>query len=619
METWPDLSLRDGGSHSSHNAPNEMSERQLFDTSVALRYSHLFGNKAPFPTVKKVLRQFNLSSVVVALSQINTLIAIAKVNDEASSNLSDYLIDNYFDAEIRNNPKFIEARRAGDSIFGRQQLLTLIRLCFLECSDDGTLLADGHTPGGYELGRCYLMLSDHYFTKKMDEAISVGSTQKRRRNLALQLAPQFELNFPQELKRIMVRWELMLTDVLNSRRVKQKLGSFDLAAQFRTATSLGLDQYRDFIFATLVYYFTLSLEDIVHRGHILKMHRSGYIKESLIRQVDYNHYLDIDSMKISEVRFRMHEFAKNFPKLLPNMDFGVLRRWTLLELDTNFLFGRDPLFLVEKLGDGVRHTIRDSLSTRLEKEQASTAYGYLFEGYVDSIMRRVYPRGSEMFISFPDFVDTKQGLNEAFDGIVVCDDGHLIVMEYKGGFLSAEAKYSGKMGVFQRELDKKFGTGQRAGAHQLVKKIERLFHEIRGARDSIKELIEHQRPITKVSPVLVVQETFLGWDFMTEILNRRFQKLLKKAKITKAVKVMPLQIIDVDSLEVMTPNLIAMDFRLEQTLNARAHADPDLISNYFRLTQVLFPSFGARADVDVEDRFNLVTERIRKSFWGITV
>ena len=416
----------------------------------------------------------------------------------------------------------------------------------------------------------------------------------------------------------MVRWELMLTDVLNSRWVKQKLGGFDLAAQFRTATSLGLEQYRDFIFSTLIHYFTLNLEDIINRGHILKMHRSGYIKESVINQIDYDHYLDIDSMRISDVRARMHEFAKNFPKLLPNMDFGVLRRWTLLELKTNFLFGTDPLFLVEKLGDGVRHTIRDSLSTRLEKDQASTAYGYLFEGYVDSIMRRVYPRGSEMFISFPDFVDTKHGLNEAFDGIVVCDNGHLIVMEYKGGFLSAEAKYCGKMGVFQRELDKKFGIGQRAGAQQLAKKIERLFHQERSARDSIKELNEYKITITKVSPVLVVQETFLGLDFMTEILNRRFQKLLKRAKITKAVKVMPLQIVDVDSLEVMKPNLIAEDFRLEQTLNARAHADSDLISNYFRLTQALFPLFGTREDVDVEERFNLVTERIRKSFWSTT-
>lgn len=589
-------------------------EKQLFNTVSALRYSDL-GQKVSLPKLKKDLGKFKLSSLMVALAQINTLISLKKVNREDFSNLSDYLVDNYFDLDVRSHPKFAAARQAGHPIFGRQQLLTLMRMCALECTESGTLLADGHTTGGYALGRCYLILSDHYFTKKQEKAIASGSEPKRRRNLALQLAPQFELIIPQNLKRVMVRWEVMLSDVLSSAWLKRKLGDFDLAGQFQKAVELELPEYRDFIFSSILNYLSLNLEDVIKRGHVLKMHRSGYIKESQVRQEDYDRYLAIDSLKLAEVRPRLLEFTDKL-KLIPNVDFAVFRRWPLVELDTGYFFTWDPLFLVEKLGDGVRHTIRDSLAREDDGKRSSTAYGYLFEGYVDAIMRRIYPRGTEQFVSFPRFGNSKARNNEAFDGVVVCQGGHLIVMEYKGGFLSVQAKYSGKMKTFQKDLDRKFGVGSGAGVKQLVTKIEKLFHTDRTQRDFIPELDQYGQT-QKITPLLVVQETFLGLDFMTEILNRKFQRLLRCAKITKAVDIMPLQLIDVDSLEVMTPNLIAEDFRLEQILNARAHMDPNLIANFFMLTKELFPSFDTREDTEVEARFISITERMRGKFWGI--
>jgi hypothetical protein len=588
-------------------------KRQLFNTVSALKYSEL-KEKWSFPKLKQELRKFNLSSVIVALTQINTLIALKKVNPQDSSNLTDYLVDNYIDPAVRSHPIFIAARKAGHPVFGRQQLLTLIRLCALECSERATLLADGHTDGGYALGNCYLALADNFFTKKDEKAITSGSDSKRRRNLALQLGPQFELMIPQDLKRVMVRWEVMLSDVMSSSWFMGKVRGFDLAGQFQSAVKLGLQEYRDFIFSSILNYLALNLADVITCGHILKMHRSGYLRQSLISEDDYDRYLSIDSIKLSDLPHRLTEFADKL-NLMPNVDFAVFRRWPLVELDTGYLFIWDPIFLVEKLGDGVRHTIRDSLALEADRKRASTAYGYLFEGYVDATLRRIYPREGTRLVSFPKFNKSKAQNNEAFDGVVVCPGGHLIVMEYKGGFLSAQAKYSGKMKTFQQDLDLKFGVGNGAGVRQRVTKIEKLFHADRSQRDSIPELEQYRQPET-ITPVLVVQETFLGQDFMTEILHSKFQRLLKTAKITEAVKIMPLQILDVDSLESMAPNLIAEDFRLEQVLNARAHMDPSLIANFSKLTKELFPSFATRDDAEVEARFISITERIRHKFWG---
>jgi predicted nucleic acid-binding protein len=75
-------------------------KRQLFNTVSALRHSDL-KQKVSLPKLKQELRRFKLSSVIVALAQINTLIAPKNVNPEDFSTLTEYLVDNYIDPSGR--------------------------------------------------------------------------------------------------------------------------------------------------------------------------------------------------------------------------------------------------------------------------------------------------------------------------------------------------------------------------------------------------------------------------------------------------------------------------------------------------------------------------------------
>jgi hypothetical protein len=272
----------------------------------------------------------------------------------------------------------------------------------------------------------------------------------------------------------------------------------------------------------------------------------------------------------------------------------------------------NPSFLLEKLSTGLNWTIVNSFGgNRTKSGKALEAFGLLFERYVDRLMQQIYPFKMRLFSSFPHFANGE----EAFDG-ALCMGDHLIAFEYKGGGLTLEAKYSGKIRLFERELDRKFGVGKEGGVFQLARKIEVLFHSDRSRRYRIPDLDDLTSKITKITPVLVVQEPFLRGDFLNWMLDCRFRKLIQKSKV-KAIEIAPLQVIDIESLERLKPNLIARDFSLDQCLNARACDDPDVIYSFNTFPwKKYFPSFGTREDEEVRERSDAILSRVHKTIFG---
>lgn len=89
------------------------------------------------------------------------------------------------------------------------------------------------------------------------------------------------------------------------------------------------------------------------------------------------------------------------------------------------------------------------------------------------------------------------------------------------------------MRLFERELDRKFGVGKDGGVFQLARKIELLFHRDRSRRYRIPDLDKLISKITKITPVLIVQEPFLRGDFLNWMLDCRFKKLIQKSKVRR--------------------------------------------------------------------------------------
>jgi hypothetical protein len=231
--------------------------------------------------------------------------------------------------------------------------------------------------------------------------------------------------------------------------------------------------------------------------------------------------------------------------------------------------------------------------------------------YVNSILGRL-PSGNGTFLANPKYLNS----DNSVDGLI-WHDTHLILAEYKASFMTIEAKYGGRVKQFELELDKKFATQK--GLLQLAKHIERLFHEDPSKRSHIDDLDSltrsSEQPIQKITPVLIVQESILRFSGVEDLLNRRFQRLMKKRRIAQGIEIAQLAILDVDTLEEMKPNLLASDFTLEECLKARTAADPDYKQIWHEFMHDNFPTYSRRRDSELERKFEIIIDRTKQSLF----
>lgn len=594
--------------------------------STYIRYSDLFNEKPSLATLKKELRKFDPANVLFHLTRMNVLLGrqrMLREGREAMQKLQGQLIANYIDDEIlegKLKPKYGSTKTDECSVFTRQQSLGLLRLIATEWKDTGAITAEGKTCGGYALGRCCLIMNDHLLSKKEEGITGEGSSLKRRKHLSIQLAPLFELYNPPRLDRSVVRAEILFKDLLESEEMqaitRRELRGFDLARAFVEATGLKIETYRELILAVVSWICGYDAEQLIADASLFTFQRDEFIKESQINPSDFDHYLALDSISVSKLRSR---FKAKRAKLLPHFDYVLFRSRPLLELDNGTFICADACFAVEKLSSGIYWTIIDSLQAA-DRQRAFDAFGYLFELYVNRILATA-ASADAVFVPSPKYTNGEG----AFDALIYHrEERHLIVFEHKASFLRIDAKYGGRIRAFEQELSKKFGVGKTAGTEkgiaQLAKHIERLFHRDVSMRHHIGDLDEllessHSR-VEKISPVLIGQEPFLRLQIIEGLLNEQFRRLLKRKKISAAVEVRPLAVIDIDTIEDLKPNLMAGDFSLMQCLNARAHRDPDYKQFWPELISEYFPHFGNREDTALNVKFAEITDRVKRNLFG---
>ncbi|MGC1966167.1 MAG: hypothetical protein WA673_06890 [Candidatus Acidiferrales bacterium] len=154
----------------------------------------------------------------------------------------------------------------------------------------------------------------------------------------------------------------------------------------------------------------------------------------------------------------------------------------------------------------------------------------------------------ETFISNPNFAGKKHH-HESFDGLLLAED-KCVVFECKGGFLSGSAKYADNLEAYVTELDKKFGSGERAGIEQLTRKISEVF----AGRPSERRSVENANltAVKTIIPVLVVQDGFVSSLFTTPWPAKTFRDQMRKiADLDRRVVLTSLLVLHVEDVETL--------------------------------------------------------------------
>ncbi len=292
-------------------------------------------------------------------------------------------------------------------------------------------------------------------------------------------------------------------------------------------------------------------------------------------------------------------------------DFIALRKKPFVETGQDNVIPLHLGFVQEKLESGLFWTVFNSLGSRKDRSLLFTEWGRLFEEYVSQILAQSLAASAENYFPFPRFSDNGE---EAFDGIVSAGE-FMAVMEYKGGFLNASAKYAENEDEFVRDIDRKFGGQKGGGIEQLVRKISAVFADRSVNRRPLTGL--DMSGVKIVIPVLVVQDSFVGSEITASYLGDVFETLRRKQILDPSITCTSPLVIDISDVEILKPFLVKGKFSLTECLMERARmGGVGLLSfrDFFR--QYLHDkNVGWVSDDETMARFEQIMDRISRRFF----
>jgi hypothetical protein len=453
----------------------------------------------------------------------------------------------------------------------------------------------------HSLGRCLVKTSDLLMTLGGKDAISRNRVSEKRRLIALQLqlGSAFELNNPPSIASI-VRNDMMFGEIAT--KVSSRL---DVKKAFSNRTGLQLDTYVDMMFALLTHYLTQSQQELIDDSARVLINPETFFKLAPTEDVK-----SFFSMELATIEGTASSLGQS-STLKPQHDFIVFRRKPLLRLGEKSAICVYPGFLQEKLESGLFWSIFNSLAIPEEKDQLFSTWGMLFQEYVSSVLAESLEGKPERYIPFPRFADNN---DESFDGIVSAGN-KLLVMEYKGGFLKAEAKYAEDEVELIRDLRSKFGTDKRAGIGQLARKIGQIFNA-NGSR--CREIQNVNCSLARtVVPVMIVQEPFVSSQLTSTYLCGEFRWALRLQDIAKHVICTGLQILDVSEIEAFRPYVRSGQCSFADCLMGRARlGDKAPVFHEYFASYFQHNKLAPTRDIDTEVRARKILDRVSMRFFG---
>jgi hypothetical protein len=576
------------------------------------RYSSLFDTSpVPLDEIKSALAEFNFEAVILRLSQVNVLLVQSRLENSFDA-LQIRLFQQFFDDSIfeRINDKYAGKSPHPPYIFFRLLVLYMMRLCAGACPVEGGR-AINSVEEKYAFGRCCLWATDHLATEEDEKAISEGSSEERRRALGPQMAALAELGSPPNIKRSLARADIFFTELVHDPAVLQQSGGFDFLQAFRDAAGLTIEDYYNIVIFIISWFHGHGVQQMFEDTSKFVINLRHYVSLTHLCQDADEAFLNLNSVPVDQLPSVLlsHKGAVN-------RDFSSIQDKPLCSLGDGLVACLDVDYLLEKLSSGVYRLIVEGF-TEDQKKKAQGAWGYLFEEYVNRIMGALHPqtRSSSLvgnFAQSPRYTTRE----EAFDGLLISPTNprHVFVFQYKSQFLKPEIKYTDDVEAFERALDRKgsFGVGKKGGVRQLVDNIGLLWNKNKAERKRLFPPLGVMDGYEKVTPVLIVQESFFRGDFLNWTLNNRLQDLLAGANVSDGVAVEPLMVVDIESLEIMKPYVQAGLCTISQAINSLNEYDRERLAAFRRHIAVYLKQFSTINDLEVEERFVKNMERSRK-------
>lgn len=562
---------------------------------VAPSRRELPGGSPPPDEFMKTLHRVPMPAGVTGLSAINLVVSKSPYLDPIHKVLNARFLTaeriGQLQQFVKNNPPLPDAIH----IFNRVGVLLLQRLALAVSSlGQGTVDEPNHL-----LGEIALLANDYVTGSALRQA------EKRDKVdyliLLIEMLPTWEITNGPDLAYGLTRaYGMLQVHLLGDDPIVSELRS-KLPLDFSEAKFDGLpiDDYVGCIFGMYSWYETLDAQQLVDGTLNCVIDTSGFLGKTHFPKALFDGFVDARSKTIDEFRSLVSAEAITTgdqlgAKLASDLfiaDTIAIRNYPLCRLDATHLVCLDTRFLSELLIYGLYWRILGALTKKDDGDLFLSLWGRLFELYLSEHLLFHYPSAMS-----PLRVDV------SYDGGQVdalLDFGEdLVLFEFKGSLLKAQAKYNRDAQAFKDDFWLKFVENEKGEP----KALRQLASSCAAAASGkLKSTMTPKR----IFPV------FVGYDAVLDgfWVNRYADDIFKNHLVAGLRgPVRPLTVMSVESLESLLPYTSAGDVTWTDFL-ARRFFDDQVVD--YSVSQAIY---DWRAEKKIEVRRNAL---ILKQFESI--
>ena len=543
-------------------------------------YAELFGTAATIERLRQELEPYRADRVILLCAYINFMFEWLQFQPEPV--YADLMVASAFPPAMAE--RLIKEQRP---VFHRRQCLLIAKeAARCACgSIDPTLL-----PSLGDFGRIFLMANDLFYRDLPAE----GLDEERAKLLVNWVGLVEYLTSP--LKDALVRSDRVIAIVEAGRMNSHQL---DVPAVFQERTGITPAIYRDFCIAVLSFYIRMNTAKAVIRSsgvvnwaaccELMKV-PANWLAGTTLTPADVQR---CSTTTIAE-SVRIREFLSSYDQGIE--DFTVFRKYPLFANGELFALV-DSAFLVEKCETGVFWAVHEALNSK-RKKIALSYWGEVVEQYVNWLFSKSASAALHKISSSPQFDNGEQ----VTDIAITCN-AELALVECKGGFFGAPAKYSGNADKLKEQIRIKLienAENKPKGVRQLANAINALF-----GQESRRSTLDTD-VVNTVFPILLVRDDIGAAPAISLILAQEFEAQLKRGDLRVSVK--PLIVISVRVLEFICRYLSAAS--LTDILNAWVSADPRLFSPFWLVSNQVIDKFGPLNNQEVDNEFHRIVKQI---------
>jgi len=540
----------------------------MHSVGAYISYSELFDRSPTWTDIVARLEGLNRLHTVMLLSRLNSHLrhSLQEPGKKGFGWVQGFLVRNFIDDPTLRTlqEKYPLAKMEDRPIFHPLQILNLLRVALAVCSGDDTQRADENEALRFQLGTACLLMNDLLLRTEEELAITRGAENERATQFMVQMLAPYEVSNPANPRNLLFRSHVLFRLLLQNQSVrddiKMRCNGFDIHEEFRRIANIEVNKWLSLVFAAYAYYMARPVDELIKQPQFFVINRTAFIRESAVTQEEMNSFLDTISIGFNEL---CNTIGEQRP-VDPRFDLVPFRSRPLYVLTEGNFACIDTAFLLEKMYNGVHWAIHDGIS-RPRRKDLFAAWGRLFEQYVDWLFAGTSTGLPAAYFPFPKWLDG----TESFDG-AFREESLFVPMEYKGGFLSQEAKYSGKAESLIDELELKIVPG----CEQLASKIGLLFHQDLSERKVLPAI--PLQDVTRVLPVLIVQDHALRGLFINWWLGRRFRDLMGSRRLASGLEVLPLNVVNIEDLERLIESADSDSFDFVSALHNKAVRDPEM-------------------------------------------